>query len=168
MSKLDKILLVIIVILAIFLGIMTYYYFYWRDAYLSSAKEMVQMVERLEKIENEENRNIENVKLEIVDGSVTKTGASIIIKDTNENPYSWHEEYKIQVKEDGSWKDVEPIEEASFRDMAYVLDENGEFEQKIDWSKIYGELPNGTYRIIKPVYNILQDIYFDTPEFEIN
>lgn len=48
MNKLNKIFLVIIILLIMALGIMTYYYFYMRNAYLNSANRMVQITELLE------------------------------------------------------------------------------------------------------------------------
>lgn len=41
MNQLSKILLVIIVLLTIALGVMTYYYFYMREGYLSAANELM-------------------------------------------------------------------------------------------------------------------------------
>jgi len=48
MNKLSKVFLTIIVILTIALGIMTYYYFYFREAYFSAANEMVKMATIIE------------------------------------------------------------------------------------------------------------------------
>ncbi len=49
MNKLSKILLVIIVLLTIALGVMTYYYFYWRDGALFTSNEMLKMTKAMEK-----------------------------------------------------------------------------------------------------------------------
>lgn len=48
MNKLSKIFLIIILLLMIALGIMTYYMFYWREGYLSAANTMVELVGTLE------------------------------------------------------------------------------------------------------------------------
>ena len=47
MNKLSKILLAIIILLVIALGIMIYYYFYWRDGYLSAANELMKTNEAI-------------------------------------------------------------------------------------------------------------------------
>ncbi len=56
MNKLSKILLIVVVLLAIALGIMTYYYFYMREGYLSAAIEL----ERTVKAINEKGLQIES------------------------------------------------------------------------------------------------------------
>lgn len=62
MNKLSKIFLIIIVLLAIALGIMTYYYFYMREGYLSAAIEM----ERTIKAINEKGLQIESTDNETI------------------------------------------------------------------------------------------------------
>lgn len=49
MNKLSKILLVIIVLLTIALGVMIYYYFYWRNGALFTSNEMLKMTKAMEK-----------------------------------------------------------------------------------------------------------------------
>ena len=44
MNKLSKILLAIIILLVIALGVMTYYYFYLRDAYVKASTQIIEMV----------------------------------------------------------------------------------------------------------------------------
>ena len=49
-----------------------------------------------------------------------------------------------------------------------IVDENNQLRIKLDCKKYYGVLENGTYRIVKPVYNIgyfLEELYSN--EFEI-
>ncbi len=62
MNKLIKILLIIAVLLAIALGIMTYYYFYMREGYLSAAIELERTVKAIDErglqIESTDNKTI--------------------------------------------------------------------------------------------------------------
>ncbi len=51
MNKLSKIFLVIIIILTIALGVMTYYYVQMRQAYLGAANQMYDMIKTIEKTE---------------------------------------------------------------------------------------------------------------------
>lgn len=37
--------------------------------------------------------------------------------------------------------------------MAYIVDKNNEVKFTIDWKWLYGELPSGSYRILKQVNN---------------
>ena len=55
MNKLSKILIAIIVLLVIALGVSTYYFIYYRDAYFTAVNEMYRVVE-----ENEKNSNSVN------------------------------------------------------------------------------------------------------------
>ena len=48
MNKLSKIFLVIIIFLAISLGVMTYYYSYWKEGYLRAANELVKYTEAID------------------------------------------------------------------------------------------------------------------------
>ena len=54
-------------------------------------------------------------------------------------------------------------------EMSLGLDENGTLLQRINWSKYYGELSSGIYRIVKPIYdlNIGEYINFCSNEFII-
>lgn len=45
MNKLSKIFLVIIILLTIALGIMTYYVFYWRSGYVEAVNELIRVIE---------------------------------------------------------------------------------------------------------------------------
>ena len=38
-------------------------------------------------------------------------------------------------------------------EMGYLVDDNNELEMDIDWSKTYGNLTSGKYRIIKRIYD---------------
>lgn len=158
---------IIIIILAIALTIMTYYYFYMRNAYLVAANEMVREVKNLEELRAKDDRSAENINIEVIKNSVSTSGAAILITDNNENKYPWKEDYILQIKENNSWKDLKTIANTDFNEVDYVLNENNQIEQKIDWSKSYGMLSKGTYRIIKPVDTILEYILFDSDEFEI-
>ena len=113
------------------------------------------------------NRNPENVKIEILTDSITNTSVEILITDNNEPDYGWGKSYRIQKNENGSWNDLKTIRELAFEEIAYILDENNQLKQKINWVNLYGELEKGTYRIVKPVYdNGYIDLYSN--EFQIN
>ncbi len=49
MNKLNKIFIAIIIILGIALGIMTYYYFYMRDAYIESVNDTIKILDSIHK-----------------------------------------------------------------------------------------------------------------------
>ena len=108
--------------------------------------------------------DISKVKIEVLKDTITNTSIQILITDNNRS--GWGESYRIQIKENNKWKDVETIADLNFIEIAYNLDENNQLKQKINWEKLYGKLEKGTYRIVKPVYvNEYVDLYSD--EFEI-
>lgn len=62
--------------------------------------------------------------------------------------------FRIDKEEKGEWKEAKIInDEYSFIAIGWIIKPNGEFEDKIDWSNLYGELKEGNYRIVKEVYS---------------
>ena len=91
---------------------------------------------------------IENVSITISD--ISLTGATITIKDTNKNPYTYGQWYKLEKQVNGIWYEVKPIiDNYAFNDIGYIPNENNEVKFVIDWEWLYGELPQGSYRILK-------------------
>ena len=93
---------------------------------------------------------VENVSMSISD--LTHTGARLIIKDGNETPYTYGAFYALETQKDGEWYELQTKpEKYAFHDIGYLPDENGEVTFDMDWGRLYGKLPEGTYRIIKQV-----------------
>ena len=102
----------------------------------------------------------ENVKISIAD--VSSTGATVKIKDTNNDPYVYGEWYKIEKQKDGNWYDVKTvISDYGFNEIGYLPNNNGEVEFKIDWEWLYGKLPSGKYRLLKQVNSEYISVEFD-------
>ena len=102
---------------------------------------------------------LENVSISISD--ITLTGATIIIKDTNKNPYTYGEWYVVEKQINGKWYEVKTKVEDRFVDLVgYVPDKNNEVKFTIDWEWLYGELPLGSYRILKQANNEYISIQF--------
>ena len=112
------------------------------------------------------NRDKEKVTIAVLTDTVTPTGATIVVTDKNEDFYGWGKSYKVQQKVNNEWKDLKPRTEMVFEEIAYSLDKHGQFTQNIDWTRFYGELEKGTYRIVKDTYD-KGYIYFYSNEFEI-
>ncbi len=113
------------------------------------------------------NRNPNNVIIKVDNTTIKPESVSITITDNNENQYGWGVEFRVQEKVNGEWKNLNYISDnLSWIDIAYQLNEDKQLTQKLDIEKYYGELSNGIYRIVKPVYDEgYIDIYSD--EFEI-
>lgn len=86
----------------------------------------------------------------IKEGTLTKTKATIIIKDTKKEKNSYGMDFRIEKKENGLWRILEPNKDNyGFHSMAYYVDENNELELVQNWEYIYGELEQGHYRLVK-------------------
>ena len=100
----------------------------------------------------------ENVKITVKEDSITKTGATITIEDKNESPKSWGMNFAVQISAgNDKWEDLIIKETISWVEMLIAPNEKGITEMQLDWHDMYGELNQGTYRIVK--YNGLSTIY---------
>lgn len=98
---------------------------------------------------NQKMNQVAGVSIKIKEGTLTNTGATIIITDTTDKNYSYGEPYRIDKKENGKWKEApKVIEDAFFNMPAYYPDENNEIVREINWEWIYGKLKPGTYRFV--------------------
>ena len=89
---------------------------------------------------------------EILNVKITDiSGSKIALEITNNSKceIGYEEFYSIEFRENGEWHKLKPKHEASFIEVAYILEK----ESTVTWgdsiSRIYGELPEGEYRIIK-------------------
>lgn len=97
---------------------------------------------------------IDNVSMTIKEGTLTKTGATVIINDSNgSGTYIYGTEFRVDKKENGEWKELEYIHtDFGFTSMAYYVDEIGKLEFDCDWEYMYGELSRDEYRIVKHTF----------------
>lgn len=95
--------------------------------------------------------NIPNVSMIIKDGTLTRTGATVIITDTNDNPFDYGFPFRLDIMENGTWKKVEVTGDGAFELPAFTVDENKRLELNQNWGHIYGKLENGEYRLVKSV-----------------
>ena len=124
-------------------------------------------VEGIEENNEDENivKNSELVNLEITDYRLEENKITLTITDNNEVPYSLNDRYKIEKLNNEEWEEVERInpEEVLLIAKKYNLDENNQYNFKINWTNGYGELEEGTYRIVK---EFEEDVFYSN-EFEI-
>lgn len=117
-------------------------------------------MEELEKYLNAVNDGSMSIK----EGTLTNSGFTLIITNLSNNEIILGEEYRIDKKKNGKWKPLTPIiDNYGFIDIGYILKPNDDFETKIDWKWLYGELETGEYRLIKDV----NDKYVSV-EFKLN
>lgn len=111
--------------------------------------------------QEEANRTLEKVSMKIKEGTLTKTGATIVITDKNESPYTYGTWYRIDKKVEGQWQACKPIlADYGFTEIAMLVKKDGTLEIKEDWSKLYGTLEAGSYRLVKSQYEAGDYLYF--------
>lgn len=103
-------------------------------------------------VESDKNMDdIKNVQITMKEGTFSRSGMTIIITDTNTEPYQYGESFRIDKEEEGTWQELEIIGKGNFDSIAYNVDENNELELEQNWEQIYGILENGKYRLVKNV-----------------
>lgn len=100
-----------------------------------------------------EKSNIEIVKndisLSIKEGTLTKTGVTLILKNDSDINVQYGNPYEIEIKKDGKWHKINI--ELNFTLPAYGLKSKESKEIKLNWENSYGKLAPGEYRIIKSI-----------------
>lgn len=85
-------------------------------------------------------------------GGVTATGGTLVFTQSGGNPTGELDTgsyYRIESVDNGDLALL--IDNVAWTSEAYVIPKGGKLEMPVDWSWLYGELPEGTYRIYKPV-----------------
>ena len=92
------------------------------------------------------------VTMEIKEETLTKSGATILLQVKDGEEYSYGRWFRIDKKENGEWRGLEPIDENYVFDaIGFILNPYSESEDKVDWSDLYGELEKGEYRLVKNI-----------------
>lgn len=98
---------------------------------------------------------LDGISMKIKEGTLTKTGATIIITDTTGKENTYGSSYHLDKLNNYRWQTLDVIYEGNygFISIGYMVDENNQLELKHDWKLLYGELESGTYRLVKEVNN---------------
>ena len=91
---------------------------------------------------------------------LTNEGHTIIITNNTEYIYCYGTEYWLEGKKDGEWYELKRVKgEKDFAWTAILLEVGaGESkEMQVSWDVLYGKLPKGEYRIVKPGYLATED-----------
>ncbi|MBO5176147.1 MAG: hypothetical protein J6C07_01715 [Lachnospiraceae bacterium] len=105
---------------------------------------------------------------------VSATGLTLVVSQEGGNPtgeLQTGDPYRLITLVDGSWKTVEelPLPEGvdgrAWNSIAYLLPKGETREFEINWEWIFGELPTGTYRLIKEFMDFRGTANYDTFEY---
>lgn len=97
--------------------------------------------------------------------AVTSDGMKLVCNHSGGNPTGelltgpW---YEIEVSEGGIWKPAPTYAEVCWEDIAWEIQPENTTQWEINWTWIYGSLPQGEYRISKEIMDFRQTGDFDT------
>lgn len=94
----------------------------------------------------------ENYGIVLSAKDITNTGLTLMFENTilPVGSISLGRYYAVQVLENGEWKDLETKTEAAFFTDAFIPNDNN-WSMDVEWEWLYGELPAGTYRVLKNI-----------------
>lgn len=123
-------------------------------------------------IDNPDELNeIKGVSMYIKEGTLTNTGATIIIKDMTSKNNIYGDEYRIDKLVDDTWQELDVVVKGNYgwNSIGYHVNENNILELEINWEWLYGKLNKGTYRIVKST-SALREIkhYYFSVQFTID
>ena len=83
---------------------------------------------------------------------ITNTGLTLMFENSilPVGSISLGRYFAIQVLENDEWKDLETKTEAVFHTDAFIPNDNN-WSMDVEWEWLYGELPAGTYRVLKTI-----------------
>lgn len=89
----------------------------------------------------------EILKIKLIEETSEKI--ALEIKNESKNEIGYDEIYTIEFEKEGEWHRLEPKNEETFIEVAYVLEKENACTWGDNISRIYGKLPEGRYRIVK-------------------
>lgn len=87
--------------------------------------------------------------------NVTSTGATLTVTHSGEASKAEFFEtgvaYGLEVRKDGQWDPLPMLQDRVVIAIAYGIPPGGSRDFEMNWEAIYGELPTGTYRVVKNI-----------------
>lgn len=77
---------------------------------------------------------------------------TLVYKNNTDNTYMYGEEVILEKKENGKWKQMEPVEGAAWNDIGIILMPKQEAKQRVPLSLFFPALERGDYRLVKKLY----------------
>jgi len=107
--------------------------------------------------------------------NVTSTGLTLVVTQSGGNPTGEFlmtgEPYRLFTLVDGTWEVVEelPLPEGvdgrAWNSIGYPISKGETREFEINWEWMFGELPSGTYRLIKNFMDFRETANYDSADF---
>lgn len=109
--------------------------------------------------------SLTEVSMTIKEGTLSKTGATVILNNNSDKEYLYGTSYEIEVMKNGEWYKIDAV--LYFTSIAYSLDPHESVELTLSWQEGYGKLDSGTYRIIKNVDALKEDGSYDNYDIAV-
>lgn len=93
----------------------------------------------------------DGVYIKIEEDTLTKESATITVVCENDNTYTIGRDYYIQKYKNNKWVKLNEKEEILSTMEAIILDKNDSETFQLNWSRYYGSLDSGKYRIVKRI-----------------
>lgn len=93
----------------------------------------------------------DDITMTIKDGTLTRSGATIIITDLSGKDNVYGTQYRIDKKVNGNWEQLKYVNKQNYAWtlIGYRVDENNKLQLEMNWENLYGTLDDGEYRIVK-------------------
>ncbi len=117
-------------------------------------------------------RNDLGVSLTLTPGTLSPTGGEFVLYNESEESFSYTGEYYLNKLTDEGWGYMKPTGDSLiFTLIIQELNMFDSYTMNYDWSRAFGELPAGEYRLIKKITpfqgNSVQEEFYVTCEFTI-
>ena len=88
-----------------------------------------------------------DVTMTIKDGTLTNKSVTLVLTNNSDKNFQYGNPYEIEIKKNGEWHKINA--ELDFTLPAFHLLSKESIDIELDWENGYGNLTEGTYRIIK-------------------
>lgn len=113
------------------------------------ANELLGIIKTLQ-IEDENDNEL--ISLKVDKSSITENGAKFTISNNSNEEFTYGNDYRIEINENGIWKEAPLYAQIAWNEIAFYLKANTSNEINIDWTIGYKSLKSGKYRLVKKVF----------------
>ena len=92
--------------------------------------------------------NLGEINRVFKDGSITNTSAIVLLINRTNISFPYNYWFVIEKKVNNKWKLLKFKEDPILDLLGRTIKPNSSVELKLDWSKVYGELKRGEYRLV--------------------
>lgn len=104
--------------------------------------------------------------------SITPTGGEFVLSNDSAEPYSYTGFYYLDMRTDEGWGYMKPTDDSLIftllNQKLYMMDS---YTLSYNWSRAFGELPAGEYRLVKEIIpfegNSVEEKFYVSCEFTI-